>query len=243
MAQEMAQQLELPLPEINTEDFERSWIRFNLVAVAKKWDEAKQLSIVPALLRGKLVEIFVDLEGEEKANIKTLKRALSARVGLTSDPLATARRFNDWKQEPGEKVSNYAFRKKLQQQPDGLSPQLVFPVRARGTLSAKLSVKRQRASPEGARRLAQEEMKHHKPEQPAALGVNSVLRVGGTIGALQFQFLLDSGAAVSFIRRDKLPESTMHLMEQAAVSTVGANGLPMNVVGQISFYLFASVVL
>ena len=77
-------------------------------------------------------------------------------------------------------------------------------------------------------------MKHHKPEQPAALGVNSVLRVGGTIGALQFQFLLDSGAAVSLIQRDKLPESTMHLMEQAAVSTVGANGLPVDVVGQIS---------
>ena len=107
MAQEMAQQLELPLPEITTEDFERSWIRFNLVAAAKKWDEVKQLSIVPALLRGKLVEIFVDLEGEEKANIKTLKRALSARVGLTSDPLASARRFNDRKQELGE-VSDYA---------------------------------------------------------------------------------------------------------------------------------------
>ncbi len=108
MAQEMAQQLELPLPEITTEDFERSWIRFNLVAAAKKWDEVKQLSIVPALLRGKLVEIFVDLEDEEKADIKTLKRALSARAGLTSDPLASARRFNDRKQEPGEKVSNYA---------------------------------------------------------------------------------------------------------------------------------------
>ena len=57
-AQEMAQQLELPLPESTTEDFERSWIRFNLVAAAKKWDEAKHLSIVPALLHGKLVEIF-----------------------------------------------------------------------------------------------------------------------------------------------------------------------------------------
>ena len=71
MAQEMAQQLELPLPEITTEDFERSWIRFNLVATAKKWDEAKQLSIVPALLHGKLVEIFVDLDDEEKDTEKS----------------------------------------------------------------------------------------------------------------------------------------------------------------------------
>ena len=68
----------------------------------------KQLSIVPALLYGKPVEIFVDLEDEEKADIKTLKRVLSARVGLTSDPLASARRFNDQKQQPGEKMSNYA---------------------------------------------------------------------------------------------------------------------------------------
>ena len=107
MAQEMAQQLELPLPEITMEDIVRSWIRFNLVAAAKKWDEVKQLSIVPALLRRKLVETLVNLE-DEKADIKTLKRALSAQAGLTSDPLASARLFNDRKQEPGEKVSDYA---------------------------------------------------------------------------------------------------------------------------------------
>lgn len=77
-------------------------------------------------------------------------------------------------------------------------------------------------------------MKHHKAGQPAALGVNSVFRVGGMIGALQFQFLLDSRAVVLLIRWDKVPESTLHLMEQAAVSTVGANGLPMNVVGHIT---------
>ena len=107
MAQEMDQQLELPLPEITMEDLVRSWIRFNLVAAAKKWDEVKQLSIVPALLCRKLVETLVDLE-DEKADIKTLKRALSAQEGLTSDPLASARLFNDRKQEPGEKVSDYA---------------------------------------------------------------------------------------------------------------------------------------
>lgn len=81
--------MELPLPEITTEDFERLWINFHFVATAKKWDEAKQLSIVPALLRGKLVEIFVDLE-DKKADINTLKRTQSAQAGLTSDPLASA---------------------------------------------------------------------------------------------------------------------------------------------------------
>ena len=43
----MAQQLEIPLPEIMMEDFERSWIRFDLVVAAKKWDNVKQLAIVP----------------------------------------------------------------------------------------------------------------------------------------------------------------------------------------------------
>ena len=57
----MAQQLEIPLPEITVEDFERAWIRFDLVAAAKKWDNAKQLAIVPALLPGKLVDFFVEL--------------------------------------------------------------------------------------------------------------------------------------------------------------------------------------
>ena len=108
MAQKQQTQLELPLPEISTEDFERSWIRFNLVATAKNWDEAEQLSIVPALLHGKLVEIFVDLEDEEKVDIKTLKGALAKRAGLMTDPLASTRRFNDRKQEPAEKVSDYA---------------------------------------------------------------------------------------------------------------------------------------
>ena len=36
-----------------------------------------------------------------------LKRALSVRVGLTSDQLVSARRFNDQKQDQGE-VSDYA---------------------------------------------------------------------------------------------------------------------------------------
>ena len=51
---------------------------------------------------------LLDLEDEEKADIKTLKRALSVRAGLTSDLLASARCFNDRKQELGEKVSDYA---------------------------------------------------------------------------------------------------------------------------------------
>ena len=52
------------------------------------------------------------MEDEEKADIKTLKRALSARAGLTLDPLASARCFNDWKHELGE-VCDYARELKI----------------------------------------------------------------------------------------------------------------------------------
>ena len=57
----------LPLPEIGEngeEEFERSWTKFKLVlvAAANKWDYAKALLMLPALLRGKLVEIYVSLE-------------------------------------------------------------------------------------------------------------------------------------------------------------------------------------
>jgi len=47
-------------------------------------------------------------------------------------------------------------------------------------------------------------------------------------------FLLDSGAAVSVLCHNKLPTSFTHLMEPASSSTVGANGLPLDVVGEVS---------
>ena len=36
----MAQSLDIPLPELTTDDFQRAWTRFELVAKAKEWDTA-----------------------------------------------------------------------------------------------------------------------------------------------------------------------------------------------------------
>eukprot|EP00731_Ephydatia_muelleri_P029836 Em0021g359a len=47
---------DIPLPEISVEEFHQAWTRFELAAVAKEWNAAKQLSVVPALLRGKLLD-------------------------------------------------------------------------------------------------------------------------------------------------------------------------------------------
>ena len=96
----------LPLPEITTNDFERSWTRFHLVAAASKWDDKKKLLMLPALLRGKLVEIFISLSAEEKETL-TLKQALSDRAGITRDSLTSAKAFWERKQGAYESVRDY----------------------------------------------------------------------------------------------------------------------------------------
>ena len=117
----------------------------------------------------------------------------------------------------------------------GPTPQPELPTWARRTLPVRLPFKLQYASPEGARHLARGPMKHHSvAEQPAALVVNSVLQVDGTIDSQKVQFLHNSRAAVLLIQHDKLSQSSLCLMEGATMSTVGANRLPMDVVGQVS---------
>lgn len=104
----MAQSLELPLPEITTNDFTRAWSRFELVATAKEWDAAKQLAYLPTLLRGKLIDIYLELDDASKADMKTLKAALSEKSGLTKDYLSAAKAFMERTQGPDEKVADYA---------------------------------------------------------------------------------------------------------------------------------------
>ena len=103
-----AQSLELPLPEITTDDFVRAWSRFSLVAAAKKWDEAKQLEYLPTLLSGKLIDIYLELDEESKADMKTLRSALAEKAGLAQDALSAARAFIERTQRPEEKVAHYA---------------------------------------------------------------------------------------------------------------------------------------
>ena len=84
------------------------WIRFDLVAAVKRWDNVKQLAIVSALLRGTLVDFFVELSEEDRADMQTPKKALSAKAGLARDPLFSAKCFNMRKQGQEEKVADFA---------------------------------------------------------------------------------------------------------------------------------------
>ena len=69
-------QLELPLPELVAEDLKRGWTHFKFVATAKEWYVAKQLTVIPTLLRGKLIDYYVKLKDDIKSDVKLLKAAL-----------------------------------------------------------------------------------------------------------------------------------------------------------------------
>ena len=62
----MATPLDLPLPEVTVKEFHRAWTRFELVAKAKEWDEARQKLVLPTLLCGKLVEYYTEADEETR---------------------------------------------------------------------------------------------------------------------------------------------------------------------------------
>ena len=104
----MAERLDIPLPEITVEEFQRSWTRFELVASAKGWEAAKQKLILPTLLRGKLVDIYMGLGDDTRGDLKLLKKALMKHAGLVRDPLSAGQLFMTRHQLPGEKVNDFA---------------------------------------------------------------------------------------------------------------------------------------
>ena len=105
----MAESLELPLPELAVEDFKRGWTRFELVANAKGWDAARQLAVIPTLLRGKLIDYYVELSDAAKSDLGRLKAALLDRTGVKTDALLASKQFTCRSQGPDEKIKDFAF--------------------------------------------------------------------------------------------------------------------------------------
>ena len=101
-------QMELPLPELIVEDFQRGWTRFEFVAAAKEWNANKQLAVIPTLLRGRLIDYYVKLDDETKGDLRLLKVVLQERAGMKEDPLLASKNFNQRSQGPDEKVNDYA---------------------------------------------------------------------------------------------------------------------------------------
>jgi len=73
----MAQQLDLPLLEIAKEDFLCVWTRFELVAAAKEWNAVKKVTVLLTLLHGKLVDIYIELSDETRADLGEVKKSLT----------------------------------------------------------------------------------------------------------------------------------------------------------------------
>ena len=88
-------------------NFDRSWKRFEVIAAANKWEGGRDLVILPALLRGKLLDIYMQLPDFDKADLATLTKALADRAGLTRDPLLSAKRFGERCQELRESVRDF----------------------------------------------------------------------------------------------------------------------------------------
>ena len=105
----MAESLKLPLPELVVEDFKRGWKRFELVANAKGWDAARQLAVIPTLLRGKLIDYYVELSDAAKSDLGRLKAALLDRTGVKTDTLLASKQFTRRSQGPDEKIKDFAF--------------------------------------------------------------------------------------------------------------------------------------
>lgn len=101
-------QLELPLPELVAEDLKQGWTRFEFVATAKEWTAAKQLTVIPTLLRGKLIDYYVELEDAVKSDVKLLKAALEERASKKEDTLVASKSYNQRSQGPGERVADFA---------------------------------------------------------------------------------------------------------------------------------------
>ena len=106
----MTHQESIPLPEIQPvpQDFERAWTRFELVAKAKTWDDQKQLSILPTLLRGKLIDYYTELSDEIKSDMKELKAALQEKAGITKDPFSASMAFSSRNQKDDERTADFA---------------------------------------------------------------------------------------------------------------------------------------
>ena len=109
----MATPLDLPLLEITVEQFHRAWTRFELVAKAKEWNEARQRLVLPTLLRGKLVDYYTEADDETRGDLDQLKTLLMTKAGLVRDSLASSQVFMTRTQYPDEKVSNFAVELKM----------------------------------------------------------------------------------------------------------------------------------
>ena len=77
------------------EDFHHAWTCFEFVATAKEWNANEQLVVIPTLLRGKLMNYYVELDGDTKGDLVVLKDALEEQASTKEDLLLASKNFNE----------------------------------------------------------------------------------------------------------------------------------------------------
>ena len=80
-----------------------------MVAAAKEWNAEKQALILPMLLRGKLVECYVELETETKKSVNSVQDELTKRLRLCREPLETGKLFMVRSQLEQENVMEFSM--------------------------------------------------------------------------------------------------------------------------------------
>ena len=61
------------------------------MSTAKEWNATKQTAILPTLLRGKLVNHYIDLDDMIKADLHPMKTAQMEKTGLMQDLLTAGK--------------------------------------------------------------------------------------------------------------------------------------------------------
>ena len=80
---------------------------FKLQATMFNWDEQKQTTIIPLVLKGKAERIYESLDGVKKADIKEILKAVIAGCTVTQDVLLDS--FYSRKPYQGEPLSHFAL--------------------------------------------------------------------------------------------------------------------------------------
>lgn len=60
---------DLPQPEIMLDNFEGAWRCVHLVAYVMEWNKQKRIAVLPALLRGRFVDQFLEVGEEDKTKL------------------------------------------------------------------------------------------------------------------------------------------------------------------------------
>ena len=78
------------------------------MATAKEWNPEKRAKVLPTLLCGRLMDIYIDLDDDTKADLAEVKKALMKKAGLVKDPLVAGKEFMVRSQVQGETVERFA---------------------------------------------------------------------------------------------------------------------------------------